>query len=332
MGWQRQSNGKYKYIGKDGKPYIGWHKMGKAEGEATEHFSYFENDGTLAIGWRKFKRSDGETAEHWSYFGDNGWLRTGWQKMGTKANPDGNSREHWSYFGSNGWLRTGWQQMGKGTNNPDGNNAKHWSYFGANGWLRTGLQKMGTSANPDGKNGEHLSFFGDNGWLRVNQTFQTGGKTYIASANGWLSDITNCLSTFLKLYLGKGIDYDGKYGVQCVDLIKKLLNFWLGIKPGSWGDAHAYYDNFNAHKELTDNFVKIANTPSFVPKRGDIVVWHKRLGGTGHIAIATGEGDTKHFHSWDQNWGYAHEPMTRKRHDYSNVLGVLRVNNQALAA
>lgn len=135
-GWTKE-NGGWKYY-KNDVAYIGWHNMGKAEGEKTAHWSYFGKDGKIYTGWKKMGKAEGEKTEHWSYFGDNGWLRTGWQKMGKgTSNPDGNSKVHWSYFGPNGWLRTGMQEMGKGTSNPDGDSKKHLSYFGGNGWLVT---------------------------------------------------------------------------------------------------------------------------------------------------------------------------------------------------
>ena len=77
-GWYKE-NGRFKYY-KNGTAYTGWHLMGKAEGEKTEH---------------------------WSYFGNNGLLRTGLQEMGKGTlNPDGNAAKHLSYFGDNGWLVT----------------------------------------------------------------------------------------------------------------------------------------------------------------------------------------------------------------------------------
>ena len=92
---------------------------------------------------------------------------------------------------------------------------------------------------------------------------------------------------FIKKHNGKGTDYDGRYGVQCVDLVKAYLKEVFSITAGYWGDAHAYYDGFNSHKELTTNFTRIANTPDFIPKKGDIVVWSSKLNnGPGHIAIA----------------------------------------------
>ena len=135
---------------------------------------------------------------------------------------------------------------------------------------------------------------------------------------------------FIKKYNGKGIDFDGRYGVQCVDLVKSYLKDVFGITAGYWGDAHAYYDGFNSHKELTANFTRIKNTADFVPKKGDIVVWSSKLNnGPGHIAIANGEGNTKYFYSYDQNWTGRHDKCTLVKHNYNCVLGVLRPKNQS---
>ena len=177
-GWVNE-NGGWKYY-KDGKAYTGWHKMGKAEGEKTEHWSYFGKDGKLYTGWRNMGKNEGEKTAHWSYFGDNGWLRTGWQQMGKGTkNPDGNAKKHWSYFGSNGWLRTGWQWMDKS----QGEKTPHWSYFGGNGWLRTGMVTLGKA---DGEKVTHKSYFGGNGWLVTNKRFSVAGKTYTADGRGWI--------------------------------------------------------------------------------------------------------------------------------------------------
>lgn len=70
------------------------------------------------------------------------------------------------------------------------------------------------------------------------------------------------------------MDYDGVSGVQCVDLIKYYLDEVFGIKPGAWGDARNYYESFTSYSALTNNFTRISgNNASFVPKKGDIVVW-----------------------------------------------------------
>lgn len=130
---------------------------------------------------------------------------------------------------------------------------------------------------------------------------------------------------FIKTYNGKKIDYDGAYGVQCVDLIKLYLDKCFGIKAGAWGNAHAYYDNFCNIAPLYKNFVGLKNTPDFVPEKGDIMVWNKSKSMPyGHIAICDGVGNKTYFYSYDQNWTGRGDPCTRIKHNYNGVAGVLR--------
>ena len=133
---------------------------------------------------------------------------------------------------------------------------------------------------------------------------------------------------FIKKYNGKSIDYDGTYGVQCVDLIKLYVEKVFGVSAGSasWGNAKYYYTNTPA--KLKNITTKIANTASFVPKKGDIMVWNGNVGGgAGHVAICTGEGTTSYFYSYDQNWNG--KAMHKVKHDYDNVYGVLRPKDQS---
>lgn len=130
---------------------------------------------------------------------------------------------------------------------------------------------------------------------------------------------------FVKKYLGTKTDYDKVCGVQCVDLVKLYLNKVFGIKPGAWGNAKNYWTDFEKHPELVKNFKKIKNTPNFIPEKGDIVIWDGDISSKnnyGHIAIATGEGNTSYFYSYDQNWGG--KPMAMIKHTYKSVYGVLR--------
>lgn len=128
--------------------------------------------------------------------------------------------------------------------------------------------------------------------------------------------------------LGRGIDYDGTYGVQCVDLAKHYIRNVLGITPQSIGNAIEYYNKRRTSSYLTKNFDWIDNTPSFIPKKGDLCVFASKSG-NGHISIATGEGTTSYFYSYDQNYPKAkHEPMTKIKHTYNSFLGVLRPKNR----
>lgn len=137
---------------------------------------------------------------------------------------------------------------------------------------------------------------------------------------------------FIKNHLGKACDTDGVAGAQCVDLAVAYMDevFGSGIKNFRF-DAHHFYDNFNSNAWLKKNFTRIANTPEFVPKKGDICVWKSSLsrGGWGHISIATGEGNTSYFYSYDQNWTGRNDPCAKIRHSYSHFAGVLRPKDQS---
>lgn len=133
---------------------------------------------------------------------------------------------------------------------------------------------------------------------------------------------------FVKQYNGKSIDYDGSYGVQCTDLVKLYAEKVLGVSAGSasWGNAKYYYTN--TPSKLKKVTTRIANTASFIPKKGDIMVWNGNVGnGAGHVAICTGEGTTSYFYSYDQNWNG--KAMHKVKHEYANVYGVLRPNDQS---
>ena len=133
---------------------------------------------------------------------------------------------------------------------------------------------------------------------------------------------TMTLDAFIGKYLGKAIDYDGTAGAQCVDLIKVYLKYVFGITPKSIGNAHAYFDNFTLHGFLNKNFVRIKNSPKFIPLKGDICVWSKNMNKYGHVALATGKGDTSKFITYDMNWGVKELRMIE--HNYNYFLGVLR--------
>lgn len=128
--------------------------------------------------------------------------------------------------------------------------------------------------------------------------------------------------------LGKGIDYDNVFGVQCVDLIKSFVKNVLGVIPQSIGNAIEYYNKRNTSSYLKKNFKWIDYKKNFVPAKGDICVFTTKSG-KGHVSIATGKGNAKYFYSYDQNYPRGqNEPMTEIKHNYNSLLGVLRPYNQ----
>lgn len=135
-------------------------------------------------------------------------------------------------------------------------------------------------------------------------------------------------NNFVNLFLGKATDFDKGEGIQCVDLAKMFIYYVLGITPKAIGNAEAYWRKYNSEPYLNKNFDKIPNTPTFIPQKGDIVVWGNR-GKNGHIAIANGQGTIKYFYSYDQNWGGS-KKMKLVKHNYKGgFTGVLRPKDQS---
>ncbi|MCR5207112.1 MAG: CHAP domain-containing protein [Eubacterium sp.] len=136
------------------------------------------------------------------------------------------------------------------------------------------------------------------------------------------------MDKWVKKNLGKGIDYDGAYGVQCVDLIKSFIKNVLGVTPQSIGNAIEYYNKRNTSPYLKKNFRWFGYKKGFVPEKGDICVFSTKSG-LGHVSVATGAGNAGYFYSYDQNYPRGkHEPMTKIKHSYASLLGVLRPYNQ----
>jgi hypothetical protein len=105
------------------------------------------------------------------------------------------------------------------------------------------------------------------------------------------------------------------------------FHYVLGLKTQAIGNAEAYWRRYDELPYLKNNFIKIANTPTFIPQKGDVAVWDKRHGKYGHIAICNGEGTTSYFYSYDQNWII--KKMHLVKHNYkSGFAGVLRPKNQ----
>lgn len=125
---------------------------------------------------------------------------------------------------------------------------------------------------------------------------------------------------------------DNNHG-QCFDLATEWTNR-LGIphfpnnpSPFPFKNAEQIYTNFGSFQ--AQYFDRIKNDATFVPVKGDIVLWPAALnGGPGHVAIATGEGNTSWFKSFDQNWNPKDWYPRIIQHDYGfgvkEILGVLR--------
>jgi len=127
------------------------------------------------------------------------------------------------------------------------------------------------------------------------------------------------IQDFFDKYNGKGIDYDGYYGFQCVDLYRQYCKECLEL-PQSPPTAGAV-NIWNSY--LTKYFDRISNQPNNAPIMGDIIIWGTGVGQFGHIAICS-SATVMNFVSFDQNWPVG-SLCHLQNHNYKYVLGWLRV-------
>lgn len=130
-------------------------------------------------------------------------------------------------------------------------------------------------------------------------------------------------------YLGKPIDYDKMYDVQCVDLFNHYCVNCLGLKIGYFpNSAKDFWNNRNNVKWLKDNFtfIDLANIKRGNVKKGDIGI--RTTGTHGHIFIIDGQYKYNTITIYDQNHSGKHEPMTKRDISINgNINGILRPRN-----
>jgi len=103
---------------------------------------------------------------------------------------------------------------------------------------------------------------------------------------------------FTAKYNGKGIDFDGAYGNQCMDLYHQYVKEVLPGYPHPSAKGAGYLIGALP----STHYDWISNTITAVPQKGDILLWGlKAGGGYGHVAIYI-SGNVWSFTSFDQNW------------------------------
>lgn len=137
-------------------------------------------------------------------------------------------------------------------------------------------------------------------------------------------------TSWVNKYIGKKTDWDGVYGVQCVDLIDCYIADCLALKKGFWGNAKYWWLNRNKSAWLKNNFDFI--TPSYKNgelKTGDIGI---RTSGTyGHIFIVKEPTANSKIKYYDQNADGKGAAMTLREKPYTSsyINGILRPKNQS---
>ena len=137
------------------------------------------------------------------------------------------------------------------------------------------------------------------------------------------------LSKFVETYLGKKTDWDGAYGVQCVDLIDAYIEKVLELKIGFYGDAKNWWTERNDSSWLKNNFDFV--TPKYKDgelKAGDIGI--RTSGSWGHIFIVKEPTENGNIKYYDQNATGNGDAMKLQTKTYSSstVTGILRPKAQ----
>lgn len=133
------------------------------------------------------------------------------------------------------------------------------------------------------------------------------------------------LNEFIDKWNGKGIDFDGQFSTQCVDLARQYWKEVIGLKSQPRGVAGAkdFWTNYESDSNLHNNFDKISNTADNYPMPYDIVIWGASYGPYGHIAVAT-KGDKNKFSTFSQNDPPGKLSVLKDYTSYKGVLGWLR--------
>ena len=107
---------------------------------------------------------------------------------------------------------------------------------------------------------------------------------------------TNPVDDFFNRWLNKGLDYDGVFGNQCVDVFK-YFNREVVHGPEVSGNAIDYWNKYP-----TKYYTRIENTITAIPQKGDVAIFGvSKLLPLGHIVIV----DSANLFTlkiFEQNW------------------------------
>jgi len=125
---------------------------------------------------------------------------------------------------------------------------------------------------------------------------------------------------FFDKWNGRYNNFDGAFGPQCKDVFSQF-NHDLVKAPHIVGNPIILWRNYNKLSTLKQYYTKIPNTPTGVPKLGDVIIFN--YGSTGHIAICTQAANIFYFTSFEQNYPLG-SPCHFQAHNYLKVVGWFR--------
>jgi len=138
------------------------------------------------------------------------------------------------------------------------------------------------------------------------------------------------LNEFVEKWQGKYLDFDGMYGVQCMDLMHQYCVEVLGLSNPKILAAPGAKDVYNNFENITGHeyFEKIPNSLTALPLEGDILFWD--WGNWGHVAICVNQITQLTFYSFDANYPNSGDYPHIQKHTYSSVLGWLRFKKDSI--
>jgi len=140
---------------------------------------------------------------------------------------------------------------------------------------------------------------------------------------------------FIVKYLGKPVDFDGRYGAQCVDLIRMYIKdvYGISLQPEGVEGAQEFYTKHDDRPRQKALFNRITYTGNLQPPQGALLVFgaNKDNGYYGHIAICH-KADHKSITVYEQDGianskalkdGRPQKGMYENTWRYDNLLGWL---------
>lgn len=125
------------------------------------------------------------------------------------------------------------------------------------------------------------------------------------------------LTQFIIKYSGQKVDFDGKFGAQCVDLYRQYLKDVLDVPQSP---------AVNGAKDLIDAPGSLKTTRENVLadySRGDVLVWGAtKTNPYGHVAVLVSVYNTKWFVVFEQN-GFKQDGAKLAFRSRENLLGCL---------
>lgn len=129
---------------------------------------------------------------------------------------------------------------------------------------------------------------------------------------------------YINKYNGKYIDYDGSFGSQCVDLMRSYVKEVVGLNPYIAIPTRGYAKDIFKRFVNNHHYTKVYNSPTNVPKQGDIIFWGTYpfvTGIAGHVGIVE-SANVNNFVVFNQNYP-TNTPCQMRKFSYKGIMGWL---------